>query len=72
MKKILAMALVAGVKGDVMKISVFEAAMPTVITSSIIAEQYGLDTKLLNLIIGISIALGLGSTALWYWILKMV
>lgn len=67
---VLAVALIAGIKGDVMKISVFEAAMPTVITSSIIAEQYGLDTKLLNLIIGISIAIGMLSTGLWYYIIQ--
>lgn len=69
---VLAVALLAGIKGDVMKISVFEAAMPTVITSSIIAEQYGLDTKLLNLIIGISIAVSMLSTGLWYYILQAV
>lgn len=69
---VLGVAVIAGIKGDVMKISVFEAAMPTVITSSIIAEQYGLDTKLLNLIIGISIAIGFVTTALWYYVLTLI
>lgn len=69
---VLGIALLVGIKGDVMKISVFEAAMPTVVTSSIIAEQYGLNTKLLNLIIGISIALGLLSTGLWFAILQAI
>ena len=32
--------------------------MPTLITSSIIAEQFRLNTKLTNLIIGISIIVG--------------
>lgn len=67
---VFALAMIAGIKGDVMKISVFEAAMPTVITSSIIAEQYGLDTKLLNLIIGVSIAIGFATTGLWYYVLS--
>lgn len=67
---VLLVALAAGIKGEVMKISVFEAAMPTVITSSIIAEQYQLNTKLINLVIGISIALGFATTALWYYLLS--
>jgi predicted permease len=46
------MALLLGIKGDVAKITVFEAAMPTLVTSSIIAEQFRLNTKLTNLIIG--------------------
>lgn len=66
---VLLAALAIGIKGDVVKIGVFEAAMPTVVTSSIIAEQYGLNTKLLNLIIGISILLGLLTTGAWYYIL---
>jgi predicted permease len=66
---VLLAALAFGLKGMVAKISVFEAAMPTVVTSSIIAEQYGLNTKLLNLIIGISILLGLLTTGVWYYIL---
>jgi malate permease and related proteins len=63
---VLSAALLSGIKGDIAKISVFEAAMPTVMTSSIICEQYGLNTRLVNLIIGISILTGLFSTALWY------
>ena len=63
---VLTAAILSGIKGDIAKISVFEAAMPTVMTSSIICEQYGLNTRLVNLIIGISILTGLFSTALWY------
>lgn len=63
---VLAAALLSGIKGDIAKISVFEAAMPTVMTSSIICEQYGLNTRLVNLIIGISILTGLFTTAIWY------
>lgn len=65
-------ALAFHVKGDVAKISVFEAAMPTLITSSIIAEQYHLNTRLVNLIIGISIIVGFATTAIWWKILETV
>lgn len=63
---VLGLALLTGIKGDVAKITVFEAAMPTVITSSIIAEQFRLNTKLTNLTIGVSIIAGLFTSAIWY------
>ncbi|WP_294306899.1 AEC family transporter [uncultured Chryseobacterium sp.] len=63
---VLGLAMLAGIKGDVAKITVFEAAMPTVVTSSIIAEQFRLNTKLTNLTIGFSIIAGLFTSAIWY------
>jgi len=67
---VLVLALLIGIKGDVAKITIFEAAMPTLVTSSIIAEQFRLNTKLTNLIIGISIIVGFFTTALWYVIIE--
>lgn len=69
---ILGLTLLLGIKGNIAKISVFEAAMPTVLTSSIIAEQFRLNTKLTNLIIGFSILVGFLTTAFWYWIIEMI
>lgn len=69
---ILGLALLLGIKGDVAKISVFEAAMPTVVTASIIAEQFRLNTKLTNLIIGFSIFVGFITSAIWYQIIEMI
>ena len=68
---VLVAALLLGIKGDIAKISIFEAAMPTLVTSSIIAEQFRLNTKLTNLIIGISIIVGLGTTAIWFWLIGL-
>lgn len=62
---VLFVALALGVKGPVARISIFEAAMPTLVTSGIIAEQYHLNTKLVNLVIGFSIVVGLLTTAVW-------
>lgn len=67
---VLVAALLVGIKGDIAKISIFEAAMPTLITSSIIAEQFRLNTKLTNLIIGISIIVGFFTTGIWYEVIK--
>lgn len=63
-------ALVFGIKGNVAKISILETAMPTLISSSIIAEQFRLNTKLTNLIIGISIIFGLLTTVIWYFVVE--
>lgn len=67
---VLGAALVAGVWGNVAKISIFEAAMPTFITASVVAEQFNLNFRLVNLIIGIGILLGLMSTFMWANILQ--
>lgn len=64
-------ALLLGVKGSVARISIFEAAMPTLVTSGIIAEQYHLNTKLVNLVIGFSIVAGLLTTLFWYFVIRI-
>ena len=69
---VLVAALIFGIKGDIAKISVFEAAMPTLITSSIIAEQFRLNTKLTNLIIGISIIVGFATSGIWFEIIHLI
>lgn len=69
---VLGLALLLGIKGDVAKITIFEAAMPTVVTSSIIAEQFRLNTKLTNLTIGFSIIAGFVTTAVWYHIINFI
>ena len=68
---VMLLAIVIGIKGDVAKISIFEAAMPTLVTSSIIAEQFKLNTKLTNLIIGISIIVGFFTAAFWYEMIQL-
>lgn len=69
---VLLFVLLIGVKGDVARISVFEAAMPTLLSTSIIAEQFRLNTRLINLIIGFSIIIGLMTTAVWETVIKAV
>lgn len=57
-------------KGIVSQISIFEAAMPTLLTSSVVADEYGLNPKLSYLIIGIGIILSLLTTGIWYLVLR--
>ncbi|NAW50740.1 AEC family transporter [Elizabethkingia argentiflava] len=63
---VLGLALFFGIKGEVAKVSILEAAMPTLISSSIVVEQFKLNTKLTNLIIGMSIMVGLFTVLLWF------
>lgn len=66
---VLSLALMLGIKGDAAHITVFEAAMPTLLTSGIIAEQYKLQSRTCNLIIGIGIVLSFITTIAWYYII---
>ena len=69
---VLLVLLLLGIKGDVAKVSVFEAAMPTLVTASMIAEQFRLNTRLVNLIIGVSILVGFITTAFWNLVIQWV
>jgi len=44
--------------------------MPTLLTAGVVADEYGLNPKLSNLIIGIGIILSLLTTAGWYYIIR--
>lgn len=66
---VLGLALLLGIKGYSAHISIFEAAMPTLLSSGIIAEQYNLQSKTCNLIIGIGIVVSFITTAAWYYII---
>ncbi len=65
-------ALLMGWSGMVAKITILEAAMPTLITSGIIAEQYRLNSTLVNRMIGVSIILGLITTFFWKMVLELL
>jgi|SRR5690606_2624293 len=69
---VLMAALLLGIRGEVARISVFEAAMPTLITGSLIAEQFRLNTRLINLIIGVGILMGLLTTGIWKYIMDAI
>lgn len=62
-------AIAFGMKGMVPKIAVFEAAMPTLLTAGIVADQYNLNPKLANLVVGVGIVLAFITTGIWWVIL---
>jgi predicted permease len=67
---ILLIAFAFQLKGRIAQITIFEMAMPSFLSASVIANQYHLNTKLTNLIIGLSIVICFITTALWYLILQ--
>lgn len=67
---ILAIVMGLQLKGIIPQISVFEMAMPTLLTSGIIADQYNLNPKLSNLVVGIGIITSFITTSIWYFILQ--
>lgn len=69
---VMLIALLFGVMGYTARISVFEASMPTFLTASVLAEQFRLNTKLINLIIGIGIVAGIVISFAWSKILMLV
>jgi predicted permease len=69
---VLAVVLLLGLKGAIPQVSIFEAAMPSFVSSAVVAEQYDLNPRLLNLIIGIGILLSFLTTAVWYLVLTFI
>lgn len=74
-KLILAPALIwliiftIGIQSEAAQITNFEAAMPSFLTAGIIANEYKLNAKLSNLVVGISILLSFITTALWFYVI---
>lgn len=58
--------------GEVIEISLMEAAMAPMITSAILASSHDLEPKLCNLFIGIGIPLSFLTLTLWYLVLQQL
>jgi malate permease and related proteins len=75
-KLLMAPALVLGatlgfqIKGIIPQVSVFESAMPPMITSAIMAAEYQLNPRVANLMVSAGILLSLPITALWWLVLR--
>jgi predicted permease len=63
-------ALIFQLKGQVIEVSIFEAAMPSLVTSYVLIDEYNLNTKLANLMIGVGIVLAFITTSFWYFALQ--
>jgi predicted permease len=52
------------------KVSILEAAMPSMVTASIIATEYNLNPKLANFLVGFGLLISGFTLVFWWWILK--
>ncbi len=66
---VLIIALSFGMNGMIAKITIFEMAMPTLLTAGVVADQYNLNPKVSNLVVGIGILLSFITTGIWWLIL---
>lgn len=63
-------AYVFRAEGLTLQVTLFEAAMPPMITGSIIAMEHKLNQKLAALMVGIGIPLSFLTLAGWWWLLR--
>ncbi|WP_231425579.1 AEC family transporter [Pedobacter sp. Leaf250] len=66
---ILMIALILGISGMIARITIFEMAMPTLLTAGLVADQYNLNPKVSNLVVGMGILLSFITTGVWWLIL---
>jgi malate permease and related proteins len=63
---------VLGASGEIMRITVFEAAMAPMIGAGIIAMQHDLDPPLVTLMVGIGIPVSFLTLPVWWYLLQWV
>lgn len=69
---VLTIVLISNTKNNIAQVTIFEAAMPSFLTASIVASQYNLNPRLSTLITGMSIAFSFITTAIWFWIITWI
>lgn len=60
------------IHGIIAQVSNFEMAMPCLVSAAVLASEYKLNPRLINLIVGICILAGFITTAGWYFILQSI
>jgi len=67
---VILLAIVFQLKGKIIQVSVFEMATPSLLSAALVANEYKLNPKLINLVVGVGIILSFFTTAIWFYILK--
>ena len=65
-------AQVLGAHGQAIQVTLFEAAMPPMITAAIIASEHDLDPDLSTLMVAIGLVLSFATLSGWWWVLRGV
>lgn len=59
-----------GAHGQVIQVTLFEAAMPPMITAAIVASEHDLDPPLVNLMVAVGLIMAFFSLTAWWWLLR--
>ena len=59
-------------RGIITQVTVFEMAMPPLMSASIIATEYKLNPTLANLVIGIGLLISFATVSIWWFILQLL
>lgn len=59
-------------QGQAMQVTVFEAAMPPMITAAILAAEHDLDAELANLMVAAGLLLSFVTLSAWWWMMRAV
>jgi predicted permease len=58
-----------GAQGQAMQVTIFEAAMPPMITAAILASEHDLDAQLANLMVAVGLVLSFFTLTGWWYVL---
>lgn len=61
-----------GAHGQAIQITLFEAAMPPMITAAILATEHDLDPPLANLMVAVGVVLSFATLPVWWWLMQGV
>jgi len=61
-----------GAHGEQIQVTLFEAAMPPMITAAIVASEHDLDPPLANLMVAVGLVISFVSLSAWWWLLRSV
>lgn len=61
-----------GAHGQAIQVTLFEAAMPPMITAAIIASEHDLDPELSNLMVAVGLIISFVTLSAWWWVLRGV
>jgi predicted permease len=67
---LMVLAGLLGQRGDLIQVTVFEAAMGPMIGAAIVAMDHDLDPSLVTLMVGLGIPLSFATLPLWWWLLQ--
>lgn len=61
-----------GAKGQAIQVTLFEAAMPPMVTSAILATEHDLDPPLATLMVAVGILVSFATLPCWWWLMRGV